>query len=89
MFSTIPVTPSLTTAWAAARPPLPASGKNAISSDVIVAERMQSGKIIYYDAQSGNFININEYEELEKIEVLKVDRLIFDVEILKDISRPV
>ena len=56
---------------------------------VIVAERMQSGKIIYYDAQSGNFININEYEELEKIEVLKVDRLIFDVEILKDISRPV
>lgn len=56
---------------------------------VIVAERMQSGKIIYYDAQSGNFININEYEELEKIEVLKVDKLIFDVEILKDISRPV
>ena len=59
------------------------------SGHVIVAERMQSGKIIYYDAQSGNFININEYEELEKIEVLKVDKLIFDVEILKDISRPI
>ncbi len=54
---------------------------------VITAERLASGKIVYYDAQTGNFISIEGYTDLESLEVLKVDKLLFDVEMLKKISR--
>lgn len=56
---------------------------------VVTAERIFSGKIIYYDAQTGDFININDLAGLESVELLKVDKMLFNVEMLKKISRPV
>jgi hypothetical protein len=53
---------------------------------VITAERLDSGKIIYYDAQSGEFINIKEYVALEYMELLKVDKLLFNKSMLRAIS---
>lgn len=53
---------------------------------VITAERLTSGKIIYYDAQSGEFLNIREYAALESVELLKVDKLIFNKSMLRAIS---
>jgi hypothetical protein len=52
----------------------------------ITAERLDSGKIIYYDAQSGEFINIKEYVALEYMELLKVDKLLFNKSMLRAIS---
>ena len=53
---------------------------------VITAEKTASGKTFYYDAQSGEFINIREYTALESIELLKIDKLIFNGDMLKAIS---
>lgn len=53
---------------------------------VITAERLKSGKVIYYDAQSGEFLNIREYAALESVELLKVDKLLFNKSMLQAIS---
>ncbi|MBR4119889.1 MAG: hypothetical protein IKK64_07430 [Bacteroidales bacterium] len=45
---------------------------------MITAERLESGRLIFYDAQSGDFVNIKEYTKLGYLEVLKVDKLIFN-----------
>ncbi len=56
---------------------------------VITAERLSDGQMIYYDAQSGTFLNIEEYAErgVEYFEVLKVDKLILHKEFFKQITR--
>ena len=54
---------------------------------VITAERLQSGKLLFYDPQNGNFMNIREYSDLESFEVLKVDKLLFKPEMLRAISQ--
>ena len=54
---------------------------------IITAERFSDGKIVFYDAQSGAFLNIKEYPDLESIEVLKVDKLLFAPDIIKAICR--
>lgn len=54
---------------------------------IITAERFSDGKIVFYDAQSGAFLNIKEYPDLESIEVLKVDKLLFEPDIIKAICR--
>lgn len=54
---------------------------------VFTAERLPSGKLLFYDPQSGDFLNIREYTALESIEVLKVDKLLFNTDILKKISK--
>lgn len=53
---------------------------------VITAERLKSGKVIYYDAQSGEFLHIREYAALESVELLKVDKLLFNKSMLRAIS---
>lgn len=53
---------------------------------MITAERLKSGKIIYYDARSGEFLNIKEYAALESVELLKVDKLLFNKSALQAIS---
>ena len=54
---------------------------------VITAERMPSGKLLFYDPQNGSFLNIREFNELESFEVIKVDKLLFKLDMLKAISR--
>lgn len=56
---------------------------------VITAERLPNGKIIYYDAQNGVFLKLEEYavSEIEYIEVLKVDKLLLRPDIFKQIAR--
>lgn len=54
---------------------------------VITAERLSSGKILFYDAQNGAFLNIKEYTAIESFEVLKVDKLIFKSDWLQKISK--
>ena len=45
---------------------------------MITAERLENGKLLYYDAQSGAFLNIEEYSArgVEYLEVIKVDKLL-------------
>lgn len=57
------------------------------SGHVITAERMNSGKIFFYDAQSGEFVDIKEYANLESFEVLKVDKLLLNRDLLLKISQ--
>lgn len=40
-----------------------------------------------YDAQSGNFINIDEFREAESFEILKVDKFLISKDVLKKISK--
>jgi len=54
---------------------------------ILTAERLPNGKLYYYDPQSGFFVNITEYTDIDYIEVLKVDKLLFDTDILKGISK--
>ena len=56
------------------------------SGHVITAERLKNGKLIYYDAQSGDFLNIREISAIESFEMLKVDKLILNPSMLKAIS---
>lgn len=45
---------------------------------VITAERLTNGNLIFYDAQNGAFLNIEEYSsrKVEYLEVIKVDKLL-------------
>lgn len=58
---------------------------------VITAERLPSGQMIYYDAQNGTFLNIEEYAErdVEYFEVQKVDKLLLRQELFTKISRKI
>lgn len=56
---------------------------------VITAERLPNGKMIYYDAQNGSFLRLEEYATsgVEYFEVVKVDKLILRPDIFKQIAR--
>ena len=56
---------------------------------VITAERLSDGRMIYYDAQNGAFLNIEEYaiSNVEYFEVLKVDKLLLNKDNFKQIAR--
>lgn len=59
------------------------------SGHVITAERLPNGKLIFYDAQSGTFLNIEEYAtlEVENFEILKVDKLLLNQKMFKSIAK--
>lgn len=59
------------------------------SGHVITAERLPNGKMIYYDAQDGTFLKLEEYaaRDVEYFEVLKVDKLLLRRELFKKIAR--
>jgi len=56
---------------------------------IITAERLKNGAIVYYDAQSGEFLNISEYATrgVEYLELLKVDKLLFRKDWLRAVAR--
>lgn len=56
---------------------------------VITAERLPNGKMIYYDAQNGVFLKLEEYavSGVEYFEVLKVDKLLLRPDVFKQIAR--
>lgn len=56
---------------------------------VITAERLADGRIVYYDAQSGAFLKLEEYavSNVEYFEVLKVDKLLLRRDIFRQIAR--
>lgn len=56
---------------------------------VITAERLSDGKMIFYDAQDGAFLKLEEYADrgVEYFDVLKVDKLLLRGEIFTKIAR--
>ena len=56
---------------------------------VITAERFPDGRIMFYDAQNGAFLKLEEYavSGVEYFEVLKVDKLILRRDLFKEIAR--
>lgn len=56
---------------------------------VITAERLSKERIVFYDAQNGAFLNLEEYaaSNVEYFEVLKVDKLLLDKDIFRRIAR--
>lgn len=56
---------------------------------VITAERLPNGDIHFYDAQSGAFLNLEEYadRDVEYFEVLRIDRLLLRKDLIKKIAR--
>lgn len=56
---------------------------------VITAERLPDGRIMFYDAQNGAFLKLEEYavSGVEYFEVLKVDKLILRRDLFKEIAR--
>ena len=56
---------------------------------VITAERFPDGRIMFYDAQNGAFLKLEEYavSGVEYFEVLKVDKLILHRDLFKEIAR--
>lgn len=60
---------------------------NAIEGHIITAEKTTDGMLYLYNAQSGNFINIDEFREAESFEILKIDKLLINKDILKKFQR--
>ena len=56
---------------------------------VITAERLADGRMIYYDAQSGTFLKIEEYaaRDVEYFEVIKVDKLLLRRDLFKSVAK--
>lgn len=56
---------------------------------VITAERLADGRMMYYDAQSGTFLKIEEYaaRDVEYFEVLKVDKLLLRRDLFKSVAK--
>ena len=57
---------------------------------VITAERLSDGRIMFYDAQNGASLKLEEYalKSVEYFEVLKVDKLLLRPDIFRQIARP-
>lgn len=53
------------------------------SGHIITAERLQNGQMVFYDAQSGSFLKMEEYNDkgVDYIEVLKVDKLLLKIDL--------
>ena len=49
---------------------------------IFTAERLPNGKILYYDAQKNEFLNIRELANIESFEVLKVDKLLLNHDVI-------
>ena len=60
---------------------------NAVEGHIITAEKTADEMLYLYDAQSGNFINIDEFREAESFEILKVDKFLISKDVLKKISK--
>lgn len=59
------------------------------SGHVITAERLADGRMMYYDAQSGTFLKIEEYtaRDVQYIEVIKVDKLLLRRDLFKSVAK--
>lgn len=60
-----------------------------VDGHAITAEKLPSGKIVYYDAQNGEFVNIRENVDIESLEILRVDKLLFNKDVLNRIARAI
>ena len=54
---------------------------------VITAERFKTGDILFYDAQNGEFLNIEELSSIDYFELLKVDNKLINKEVIVAISK--
>lgn len=59
------------------------------SGHIVTAERLDSGKLVFYDAQNGVPFRLEEYAErrVESFEVLKVNKLLLRKELFTKIAR--
>lgn len=60
---------------------------NKQDGHIITAERTEHGKLLLYDAQSGLFWSEKELENAMSVEILKIDKLIINPQVLKNISK--
>lgn len=56
---------------------------------IVTAERLANGRLIFYDAQNGAFLKLEEYavSSVEYFEVLKVDKLLLNRSFFRQIAR--
>lgn len=56
---------------------------------IVAAERLANGRLIFYDAQNGAFLKLEEYavSSVEYFEVLKVDKLLLNRSFFRQIAR--
>ena len=56
---------------------------------VITAERLPDGRILFYDAQDGAFLKLEKYavRDVEYFEVLKVDKLLLRCDLFKSVAK--
>ena len=53
---------------------------------VFTAERAFDNKLLIYDAQIGDSLNINALGDVKTIGILKVDKMMFNINVLDNIS---
>lgn len=53
---------------------------------IIVVDRLQDGKLVLYDPQNGNFVSLNEFDNVECLEILKIDKLLIRKDFITSIS---
>lgn len=53
---------------------------------VFTAESTFDNKHLIYDAQIGDFLNINALGDVKTIGILKVDKMMFNINVLNNIS---
>ena len=53
---------------------------------IITIERTANNRFLLYDPQNGDFLNFNQLIKAKSLEILKVDKLVFDNGVLKAIS---
>lgn len=53
---------------------------------VFTAERAFDNKLLIYDAQIGDSLNINALGDVKTIGILKVDKMMFNINVLGNIS---
>lgn len=53
---------------------------------MFTAERAFDNKLLIYDAQIGDFLNINALGDVKTIGILKVDKMMFNINVLDNIS---
>ena len=53
---------------------------------IIVVDRLQNGKLVLYDQQNGNLVSLNEFNNVEYLEILKIDKLLMRKNFITSIS---
>ncbi len=63
--------------------------KGRVYGHIVTAERLEDGQFVIYDPQNNTFLDIADFKNITKMEMIKVSNLVFKEQVVKAISKSI